>query len=71
MRQAFISTLLSGGGSDKKVELLVQKVDLPIDEVHVGGGAAVPGHMCILLWSPGDRPNSENTWDVKHSFGSN
>ena len=37
--------LVSGGGDNKKLLLLVQKLILHADEVHDGNGAAVPGHV--------------------------
>ena len=54
--------------SDVKVDLKVQEVSHAVAEVHMGGGAAVPGHVCILLCHLVGCPDMENTWDVKHSL---
>ena len=55
MRQVSYRPLFSGGGSDIKVKLHVQKIELLADEVHVVGRAAVPGHVyhpSLVTWRP-------------------
>ena len=56
--------------SDEEVVLQVQEVGHPVTEVHVGGGAAVPGHVYTSLRPLVGCPGMENTWDVITQFGS-
>ena len=45
MRQVSYPPLVSGGGDDKNLLLLVQKLVLHADEVHDRNGVAAPGHV--------------------------
>ena len=72
MQRVSYRPLVSGGGDDRKLLLLVQKLVLLADKVHDGNGAAALGHMyhpfsCL----PGDCSKHGEHMSCKAHFGSN